>query len=246
MTSLDSLIDYTKISQDAELAAAFSVLKSDPAKMTQFLQQQQTAVYDQIMGQKETSFDKVYGDLNRSAKVQETMLMYNKRNGELKSVRDQVFTSQKEQADAILNDKQLSARKNEMNEWTFNNKRDTLFVFSSLFIMLCGFILITVMWRMGLISSYVWGFLGVPMIVIFVLIVVRRSLYTDTLRNKRFWNKKIFEGKVKQVMPSECESPATPVAAPANGVTPAATGIPSVPPVGSGAAPSAGMPSVTA
>lgn len=223
--SLDSLIDYTKISQDAELASAFNVLKSDPVKLTQFIQDQQNSVYGQIMTQKETSFDKVYGDLGRSGKVQESMLLYNKRNGELKNIRDQVFTSQKEQADAILNDKQLSARKNEMNEWTFNNKRDTLFVFSSLFITLCGFILITVLWRMGIISSYVFGFLGIPMIIIFILIVIRRSQYTDNLRNKRFWNKKIFEGKVKQVISSDCEAPATPPAA--NTGTPAAnTGTP--------------------
>lgn len=223
--SLDSLIDYTKISQDAELASAFNVLKSDPVKLTQFIQDQQNSIYGQIMTQKETSFDKVYGDLGRSGKVQESMLMYNKRNGELKNIRDQVFTSQKEQADAILNDKQLSARKNEMNEWTFNNKRDTLFVFSSLFITLCGFILITVLWRMGIISSYVFGFLGIPMIVIFILIVIRRSQYTDNLRNKRFWNKKLFEGKVKQVISSDCEAPAANTGTPAANVgTPAAGG----------------------
>lgn len=203
--SLDSLIDYTKISQDAELASAFNVLKGDPAKLTQFIQDQQNSIYGQIMNQKETSFDKVYGDLNRSGKVQESMLMYNKRNGELKNVREQVFVTQKEQATAILNDKQLSARKNEMNEWSVNNKRDTLFVFSSLFITLCGFILITVLWRLGMISSYLWGFLGVPMIIIFILIVIRRSQYTDNLRNKRFWNKQIFEGKPKPIMSMDCE-----------------------------------------
>jgi hypothetical protein len=232
-TSLDSLIEYTKISQDAELASAFNVLKSDPVKLTQFIQDQQNAIYKQIMSQKETSFDKVYGDLGRSGKVQEATLMYGKRNGELKNVRDQVFMTQKEQADAILYDKQLSARKNEMNEWTFNNKRDTLFVFSSLFVMLCGFILITVLWRLGMISSYVWGFLGVPMVIIFVLILVRRSMYTDNLRNKRFWNKKIFEGKVKQVLSSDCEAPAT---ASATGSTPT-TGS------GTTTGPSSGMPS---
>lgn len=233
--SLDSLIQYTKISQDAELASAFNVLKSDPIKLTQFIQDQQNSIYNQIMSQKETSFDKVYGDLGRSGKVQESMLMYNKRNGELKNVREQVFMSQKEQADAILYDKQLSSRKNEMNEWTFNNKRDTLFVFSSLFVMLCGFILITVLWRLGMISAYVWGFLGVPMIIVFVLILIRRSMYTDNVRNRRFWNKKIFEGKVKPVLALECEASASTTSAEASTGTPTA-GMPTA------GMPSAGMP----
>ena len=37
------------------------------------------------------------------------------------------------------------------------------------------------------------------MIIIFVLIVINRSQYTDVLRNKRYWNKQIFEGKYGKI-----------------------------------------------
>jgi hypothetical protein len=86
-----------------------------------------------------------------------------------------------------------------MNEWSVGNKNDTLFVFSSLFIMLSGLLLITVLWRMSLISAGLWVALGTPMIIIFILIVVNRSQYTDVLRNKRYWNKQIFEGKYGKI-----------------------------------------------
>ena len=195
------------ISQDAELATAFRLLKDEPTKLTQFIQDQQNSVYNQIMKQKETTFDKVYGDLDRSTKVQESTLLYNKRTGELKNMREQIYQRQKQSADSLLSDKQNATRKSEMNEWTVHNKRDTLFVFSSLFIMLSGFILITGLWRLGMISSTLWVSLGVPMLLIFVLIVVRRSLYTDNQRNKRFWNKKIFEGKQDKSPISLCDVP---------------------------------------
>lgn len=208
MSSLDNLINYTMISQDAELATAFRLLKDEPTKLTQFIQDQQNSVYNQIMTQKESTFDKVYGDLDRSSKVQESILMHNKRTGELKSMRDQIYQRQKQSADALIGDKQNATRKTEMNEWSVNNKRDTLFVFSSLFIMLSGFILITGLWRLGMISSTLWVSLGIPMILIFVLIVVRRSMYTDNVRNKRFWNKKIFEGKQDKLPISACDLPA--------------------------------------
>lgn len=206
MSSLDSLINYTMISQDAELATAFRLLKDEPTKLTQFIQDQQNSVYNQIMQQKETTFDKVYGDLDRSTKVQESILLHNKRTGELKNMRDQIYQRQKQSADALLGDKQNATRKTEMNEWSVNNKRDTLFVFSSLFIMLSGFILITGLWRLGMISSTLWISLGTPLLIIFVLIVVRRSMYTENVRNKRFWNKKIFEGKQDSIL-SLCEPP---------------------------------------
>ena len=93
----------------------------------------------------------------------------------------------------VNNDKNMATRKHEMNEWSVGNKNDTLFVFSSLFIMLSALILITVLWRMKMISSYLWVMLGAPVIIIFVLIVINRSQYTDVLRNKRYWNKQIHE-----------------------------------------------------
>jgi hypothetical protein len=65
--------------------------------------------------------------------------------------------------------------------------------------MLSGLLFITVLWRMSMLSSSLWVALGAPMILIFVLIVINRSQYTDILRNKRYWNKQIFEGKYGKV-----------------------------------------------
>jgi hypothetical protein len=86
-----------------------------------------------------------------------------------------------------------------MNEWSVGNKNDTLFIFSSLFIMLSGLLLITVLWRMSMLSSTLWVALGAPMIILFALIVINRAQYTNILRNKRYWNKQIFEGKYGKI-----------------------------------------------
>jgi hypothetical protein len=202
--ALDDIIDYTKISQDVELASAFDVLKKDPVRYTQFLQDQQNKVYSEIVKQKDNSFDKVYGDLDRASKVQESILMNQKRTKELANIHKQLAENQQQSASAILHDKQIANRKYEMNEWSVNNKNDTLFVFSSGFIMLSGLLLITALYRIGMISSYLWVALGAPLIIIFILIVVRRAFYTDRLRNKRYWNKQIFPGKNEKTttMPS--------------------------------------------
>lgn len=93
-----------------------------------------------------------------------------------------------------------------MNEWTVGNKQETLFIFSSLFVMLSGLVLLTGLWRMGQISSTVWVMLGAPMILIMLLILVRRYFYTATLRNKRYWNKQIFEGTTAKIPIPSCET----------------------------------------
>ena len=204
MPSLDQLISSTNLNQDLELASAIATLKKDPQQLQQFLQSQQDHVYKDIVKQKEGTFQKVYGDLNRASKVQESILMYDQRNKELSNMQQQIYDNQKNNADTITQDKSMAGRKHEMNEWTVNNKKDTLFVFSSLFIMLSGLLLITVLWRMGMIGAGLWVALGAPMIIIFIMIVVRRSQYTDILRNKRYWNKQIFEGKYGKIPLPSC------------------------------------------
>ena len=198
-TSLDQVIDYTKLFQDIELATAIQQLKQNPSDLTNFVQSQQDKVFKNITDQKHNTFEKVYGDLNKAKQVQEAILMYDTRSKQLSDLNDQIYANQKNSADAVTEDKNMAGRKSEMNEWSVNNKKDTLFVFSSLFIMLSGLLLITVLWRMGMISSYLWGALATPLIIIFVLILLNRSQYTDNLRNKRYWNKQIFEGKYGKI-----------------------------------------------
>jgi len=203
MTSLglQSIIDSTNTLQDIELSTAINQLKTDPAKLQAFLQNQQTQVYSDIIKQKDGTFQKVYGDMQRAGKVQEAILMQDRRSKELLDVEKQVYENQRSSAEGVKFDRDMSTRKNEMNEWSVGNKNDTLFVFSSLFIALSSLLLITGLWRIGFMSTWLWSLFAVPIIIIFVLIVLVRSRYTDILRNKRYWNKKRFDGSGKAPAP---------------------------------------------
>lgn len=202
--SLERAISTTQTAQDMELAEAVTRLKNDPVKLREWLQSQQDKVYKNIVTQKENTFDKVYGDLNRATKVEESILMHNKRAGELSDMIDNVYENQETSSKAVVDDKNFAIRKNEMNEWTIGNKQDTLFVFSSLFILLSGLLLITGLWRMGLISSYLWVAFAIPFVLIFILILLRRWRFTEVMRNKRYWNKQIFEGKYQKIAVPTC------------------------------------------
>lgn len=199
MANLDQIINHTKNYQDVELASAIGELKKNPGEMQRFLQNQQSRVYNDIVKQKDDTFQKVYGDLNRSTQVQESISMYGKRSKELADLHQQMYDNQQNDANAVVDDKNLANRKYEMNEWSIGNKNDTLFVMSSLFIMLSGLLLLVGLWKVGILSSFWCALLGGPLIIIFVLIVVNRSQYTDYLRNKRYWNKQIFEGKYGKI-----------------------------------------------
>jgi uncharacterized protein YukE len=199
MANLNQIIDYTKLFQDVELATAVGQLKQDPAQLQQFLQGQQGKVYEDVVKQKDSTFQKVYGDLNRASKAQEAILMLDKRNQELADIQKQIYRNQERQASAITDDKNLSGRKYEMNQWSVGNKDDTLFVFSSLFIVLSALTLLTVLWSMGMLGGKAVGGLGALLIIIFVLIVIYRSNYTNVMRDNKYWNRKRFEGRYGKI-----------------------------------------------
>ncbi len=199
MSGLNQIIDYTKLFQDVELATAIGQLKQNPAELQQFLQNQQGKVYSDVTKQKDSTFQKVYGDLNRALKSQEAILLLDSRNQELSNIQQQVYQNQERSAIAVTEDKNLAGRKYEMNQWSINNKKDTLFVFSTLFILLSSLILLIVLWRMRIIGTGFCSGLASLLIIIFVLIVIYRANFTDNWRDKRYWNRRTFEGKYGKI-----------------------------------------------
>ena len=199
MSNLGQIIDFTKIFQDVELATAVGQLKQNPAQLQQFLQNQQGKIYGDVVKQKDSTFQKVYGDLNRASQAQEAILMLDKRNKELADIQQQIYTNQKGSADATTDDKNLAGRKYEMNQWSVGNKSETVFVYSMLFIVLSALVLLTALWSAGIISSILWVGLAAPVIIIFVLVIINRSTYTNIYRDQRYWNRNTFNQKYGKI-----------------------------------------------
>jgi uncharacterized protein YukE len=204
MSNLDTIIDYTKLFQDVELSTALQQLQNNPSQLQQFLQGQQSMVYNDITKQKDESFQKVYGDLQRSLEANEAMLMYNKRSNEVDTMYTQLYDEKKKEVEELQFNKDLAARKYEMNQWSVGNKGDTLFVYSMLFIGLSTALLFSGLWRANLIGTGLLAAILGTLILIFVLTVVYRSQYTDVLRNKRYWDRKIFKGEGGIRIPNIC------------------------------------------
>ena len=199
-------------SQDLALIATASTLKTDPSQLTTFLQTQHQNVLNSITAQKEDTRDKLYGDLVRAQDEIRAFHGERTQTAALSSLYDNTYDNQKAYADAVERNNNTYGRKFEMNEWSVNNKRDTLFVYSSLFIALSIFILITVLYKMNIISASIYYITGTIVFMVFILILINRAVYTEQIRNKRFWNKKNFGGKYGTIpIPSICPTPSCPV-----------------------------------
>ena len=190
--------------QDVDLDNAIGKYMDDPAKLQQFLQCQQDKVFKDITIKKDSDFEKVYGNLTTTGNISESNILNNKQNKEISHANNELYKTQKNSADSILHDRDLANRKYEMNEWSVNNKKDTLFVFSMLFIMLSGLLLITGLWKLNILNSSMWMLFGIPLIIIFIITIIYRSQYTNVYRDKRYWNRKSFGGKYGKIPIPTC------------------------------------------
>lgn len=87
----------------------------------------------------------------------------------------------------------LANRQIQINEWAYNNKMDTLFVFQVLFMSLLFVGLLLMSKNQGYVTEqFVWYSMGV-VIFIDIVIVINRSVYTNSRRDTRFWSKKRFQ-----------------------------------------------------
>jgi hypothetical protein len=204
--SLDQNIrDVLKL-QDVELANAMNTLKNNPAALNQFITTRKAQLYNTVTKEHSDNFQKVYSDLGKATDTTKNILYYHVRNKDLDRTQEAVLARAVTDADNATYDSQVAKRQVEINEWTSNNKMDTLFFFQLLFIGLTLLAPLLYMSRTGMIPNGV--FYGVSFLIVTALVftVAVRAQYTEKTRDLRFWNRRRFQQMGGPPTPPTCES----------------------------------------
>ena len=83
-------------------------------------------------------------------------------------------------------DADIATRQAEINDWSYNNKMDTLFVFQILFVSILFACILVACKGAGLISSvYIWYSLGIVAVIV-ILTIINRAMYTNYRRDSRY------------------------------------------------------------
>jgi ABC-type transport system involved in cytochrome c biogenesis permease subunit len=85
-----------------------------------------------------------------------------------------------------------ASRFREIKEWYYNNKLDTLFVFQLIFISILILAVLAYLMKMNLIGVGVVGAMVGILLIVNVLVIANRAIYTDKVRDKRYWSKRAF------------------------------------------------------
>ena len=190
--ALDKNIQDVLQLQDVQLANAMNTLRADPAKLNQFITDRKSDLYNTVTKEHSDNFQKVFGDLTRASNTTKNILYYHVRNKDLDSLQSQVYENAKGNADAAMMNSQNAKRQVEMNEWSAENKRDTLFVLQLTFIVLTVTAPLLYVQRAGLLpSSVFYGIMSLLVLAVILTIAVRIQ-YTEKTRDQRFWNRRRF------------------------------------------------------
>jgi len=96
---------------------------------------------------------------------------------------------------------QLAARQTEINEWSYNNKMDTLFVLQLLFISTLIICILMMFSYQGTIGKAFVGYTIGVLVIVDVLVIINRSMYTNQVRDKKQWDRVMFPGDQKTISP---------------------------------------------
>jgi len=190
--SLYDDINNTLSLQDIVKASALSDLRNNPSGLQNYINSNTIKLYNAVASEHSDTFQKSFSDLQRSTNTAKNVLYYNARNKDLDKVQGMVLDRATSAADDATYDSQIARRQFQINQWTNENKMDTLFFMQLIFIFLTLTVPLLYMKNIGLLPTSV--FYGVIGLVTFALImtVVVRAQYTNYTRDNRLWNRRRF------------------------------------------------------
>jgi hypothetical protein len=193
MGNLQSVTDLTRLVQDVQYTTALRGM-TEQQKQSYFNNQKQELVGD-ILKDREATFQKTFVDATRNNSIQHSFMFYQQRNRDLQNLGDVLKNKNETAINTEKYNNQLATRQYEVNEWSFNNKQDTLFVFQILFITLLIAAALAYLNKLGIISTAILGMFAGLILLVDIVILIYRHQYTKRTRNQRYWNKRQFAKK---------------------------------------------------
>ena len=188
--------------QDIEKIQFLQTLQSDPAKYSAYIQDKTNRILGETVDTKRASFVKVSGDMARMMDMDHNSIAALDRTNDLRSTQDQIISEQARQVGTIRSTQDMTRRQVEINNWYYENKRETLFILQ--LILLVVLTLVIVLWLANAkyiaedAANYLMGFI----IVVGLGTWLYRWYYTTTIRDPRYWSRRRFEADGKIAPPS--------------------------------------------
>lgn len=193
MGNTTSASDITRLAQDVQYSAAFQAMTEDQRR--DYFNQQKSQLLNSILTDRDSTFQKTYIDAQKNNAVQNSFFFYQQRNRDVDDI-GKFMEGQNQKAIEIAKaNNDLATRQYEINEWSYNNKLDTLFVLQIVFVTICITAGLAYLHSIGLIPMSILGIVVAILLIVDIAILINRWIYTRKVRDQRYWNRRQFTEK---------------------------------------------------
>jgi hypothetical protein len=185
--------------QDIEKVQFLQTLQADPAKYAAFVSDKSQRILGEVTDTKRAAFVRAAGTMAQQMDMDHNSMATEAQAQGMVAMQDHLIVEQTGQRNAIKSNKDNTRRQVEINNWYYENKRETLFVLQLVLLVMLTVTVILTLTHMGFIPQA-----GADYLMLFVIIVglgtwLYRWYYTRYIRDPRFWSRRVFsqDGKVE-------------------------------------------------
>jgi hypothetical protein len=179
--------------QDIERLQFLQTLQSDPSQYSQYVGEKSDRIISEVVDTKRAAFVKMYGDMGRTMDMDHNSYAALGRTSDLSNTQEQIIANQASEQSTIQYNLDLTRRQTEINNWYYENKRETLFVLQMVLLVMLAVTIILGLTAKGWLTQD-----GADYLMIFVIVVgggtwLYRWYYTANIRDARYWSRRNFQ-----------------------------------------------------
>lgn len=180
--------------QDIEKVQFLQTLQSDPAKYNAYVSEKTGRILEEVVDTKRASFVKASGDMARLFDMDHNSRAALERTHDLVRTQEHILGQQTAQEAAVQQNLQLTRRQVEINNWYYENKRETLFVLQLMLLVLLAVVITVGAVAKGWVSEAGGNYLMAFFVIVGAGTWLYRWYYTSYVRDPRWWNQRYFPG----------------------------------------------------
>jgi hypothetical protein len=179
--------------QDIERLQFLQTLQSDPSQYSQYVGEKSGRIISEVVDTKRAAFVKMYGDMGRTMDMDHNSFAALGRTNDLSDTQEQIIANQAAEQNTVKYNLDLTRRQTEINNWYYENKRETLFVLQMVLLVMLAVTVILGVAAKGWLTQD-----GADYLMVFVIVVgagtwLYRWYYTSYIRDARYWSRRNFQ-----------------------------------------------------
>jgi hypothetical protein len=184
--------------QDIEKVQYLQALQADPAKYSAYVQEKSGRILGEVADSKRAAFMKASGDMARMMDMNANSLAALSRTQDLLATEEHVIAEQQRMKSSAIANSDMTRRQVEINNWYYENKRETLFVLQLVLLTLLTITVVMYLTTSGWIGQDGANYLMLIIILVGAGTWMYRWYYTSRIRDPRYWNRRNFpqDGKM--------------------------------------------------